>query len=69
MFGISYLVIGVGVILSMYPNPFESCPPYVAQFKCSSTAERIGEIISRTDFWFSVLVWPYAFFVGKFLAN
>lgn len=59
---LGYFVIGYIVVLGLYllsnPGYFKPCPPTVAQFKCPSVINLIGDLASSPDFWLQVLVWP-----------
>lgn len=70
---VGYLLLGiiVSIVQWFITNPalLESCPEYVAQFKCSSLTVRFIEILKRPDFWWGLPIWPLKFVFGVFLAN
>jgi len=70
---LAYLALGVAASVGQYfltnPSLSEPCPSYVAEFKCSSIPERILEIISRSDFYITLPIWPFRFISGTLFAN
>lgn len=60
---IVYLVTGYLVIFGLYlisnPGYFESCPAYVAPYKCPSITGLAKDLAARPDFWLDVAVWPF----------